>query len=68
LAAEVTAVRLEAGAFAEIQVRTGPVPLVARITRPSAARLQIVRGRRLFAVIKAVTIDPGALSLPLARS
>jgi molybdate transport system ATP-binding protein len=68
LAAEVTGVRLETGAFAEVQVRIGTIPLVARITRQSAARLGIAPGRQLFAVIKSVAIDPGSLGLPPPRS
>ncbi len=64
LEAVVTGVRLEEGPFAEVQVRIGSVPLVARITRQSAVRLDITRGRRLFALIKSVAIDRGSLSLP----
>jgi molybdate transport system ATP-binding protein len=68
LAAVVTGVRLEAGPFAEVQVRIGTVPLVARITRQSAARLAITPGQRLFAVIKSVAIDRRSLSLPQAEA
>ena len=68
LAAVVTGVRLEAGPFAEVQVRIGTVPLVARITRQSAARLGIAPGQRLFAVVKSVAIDRRSLSLPQAEA
>ena len=64
LAAVVTGVRIETGPFAEVQVRIGSVPLIARITRHSAARLDLAPGQRLFAVIKSVAIDRRSLSLP----
>ncbi|MFO1154074.1 MAG: molybdenum ABC transporter ATP-binding protein [Rhodospirillales bacterium] len=67
LPAEVSGVRLEPSPFAEVQVRVGTVPLVARITRHSASRLDVARGRRLFVVIKSVAIDRGSLALPQRR-
>jgi molybdate transport system ATP-binding protein len=65
LPAEVRQVQAEAGAFAEVQLAVGPqVRLVARITRRSAARLALVPGQRLFAVVKSVAIDRRSLGLP----
>jgi molybdate transport system ATP-binding protein len=49
----------EDGCHADVQISIGPTPLVARITRRSAARLSIAPGKPVFAVIKSVAIDGG---------
>jgi molybdate transport system ATP-binding protein len=54
----VTAIQSQDGVHADIQLVCGGIKLVARITKASLVRLQIVTSMRLFAVVKSVTIDP----------
>ncbi len=76
----VSAVRLDDGPYADVQLDLGPsgadreaagqARLIARITRRSVARLGLTVGRPVFAVIKSVTVDrraPDAPNLPLGR-
>jgi molybdate transport system ATP-binding protein len=53
----VVAVGAEAGASVDVQLDVGGTPLLARITRKSAAALGIAPGRPVFALVKAVAID-----------
>ena len=46
-----------AGPIVEVQLRVGSVLLQARITRWSRAELGIVPGQRVFALVKAVSLD-----------
>jgi len=46
------------GAHVDVTLLCGPTQLVARITRSSAERLGIVPGVPVFAIVKAVTVDP----------
>ncbi len=47
----------EFGAIVDVQLRVGATHLVARITRKSAAELALAPGARVFAMVKAVSID-----------
>jgi molybdate transport system ATP-binding protein len=42
----------------DVQLLCGEVKLVSRITRASLARLGIVPGTKVFAIVKSVTVDP----------
>ena len=57
LPATVAAIRTDEGAQTEIQIACGPAKLVARITQASAARLALVPGVPVFAIIKSVIVD-----------
>ncbi|HEY1615858.1 MAG TPA: molybdenum ABC transporter ATP-binding protein [Rhizomicrobium sp.] len=57
LATQVTAVRLS-GDHADVQLRSGGIRLVSRITRASLQRLDIAPFQSIYAVIKSVTVDP----------
>jgi molybdate transport system ATP-binding protein len=57
LAGTVTALGEETGASLDVQLDVGGTPLIARITRKSAAALGLAPGRPVFALIKAVAID-----------
>jgi molybdate transport system ATP-binding protein len=46
------------GAHVDVTLLCGPTQLVARITRSSAERLGIFPGVPVFAIVKAVTVDP----------
>jgi molybdate transport system ATP-binding protein len=52
----------QAGCHADVQIAIGATRLVARITRQSAIRLALSPGKPVFAVIKSVAIDGGALA------
>ena len=54
----VFSVREISGAHSDVTVLCGPTQLVARITRSSAERLGLFPGVPVFAIIKAVTVDP----------
>lgn len=58
LAAQVTGILAADGPYADVQLDCGGVKLLSRITRASLARLAIVPGTFLHAIIKSVTIDP----------
>ncbi len=47
----------EFGAIVDVRLRVGPTPLTARITRRAAAQLGLAPGVRVFAMVKAVSID-----------
>jgi molybdate transport system ATP-binding protein len=57
LPAEVLAVQLEEGAYAEILMLASGQHLRARITRKSAAELALQAGTRVFALIKSIAIE-----------
>jgi molybdate transport system ATP-binding protein len=56
LAAMVLELRPGNGAYEDVLLAIGDMRLVARITRKSAARLNLTPGLSLFAVIKSVTV------------
>ena len=57
LPATVSAIRMDEGPQAEVQLSCGATRLVARITRASAARLALQPGVPVFAIIKSVIVD-----------
>jgi molybdate transport system ATP-binding protein len=57
LEATVTAISQEEGAIVDVGVTMGDTPLVARITRKSLAGLDLRPGQRVYALIKAVSLD-----------
>ncbi len=57
LACAVTGIGTGAGASVDVQLDAGGTPLIARITRKSAATLGIAPGKPVFALIKAVAVD-----------
>jgi molybdate transport system ATP-binding protein len=57
VAAEVAAVELETGAFAEVLLKAAGQNLRARITRKSAVELGLVPGRRVFALVKSIAVE-----------
>ncbi len=50
-------IRHEEGAIAELRIAIGPTALVARITVRSLHELQLEKGQRIYAMIKAVSLD-----------
>ena len=61
LEATVVSVRGELGAIVEVQLRVGPTALLARVTRKAAAELALAPGTKVFAMVKAVSIDRGSV-------
>lgn len=61
LAGRVTAVRLGDGPGALVQLSVGGAPMLARITRRSAAALGLETGLTVFAVLKAVSVARDAI-------
>lgn len=57
LAAKVIDVRPADDIYADVQLMSGGIKIVARITRASFARLAIAPGLELFAIVKSVTVD-----------
>ncbi len=57
LACGVTAIETGEGPSVDVQLDAGGAPLLARITRKSAAVLGLAPGRSVFALIKAVAVD-----------
>jgi molybdate transport system ATP-binding protein len=55
--ARVVSISGEFGAIVDVALALGPTPLVARITRKSAVTLGLAPGQRVFAMVKAVSID-----------
>jgi molybdate transport system ATP-binding protein len=53
----ITALREDAGATVDVQVQVGEAKLIARITRHSAARLKLEPDLRIFALVKAISLD-----------
>lgn len=45
-------------ANADVRLLCGKVKLVSRVTRASLARLSLEPGKRVFAIVKSVTVDP----------
>ncbi len=58
LAAQVSEVRDHGGAQTDVRLECGGTKLLARITRASAARLQLRGGMGVHAIIKSVAVDP----------
>lgn len=54
-------IKTDGGPYADLQLQCGQTKLIARITRHSSERLELVVGMLVFAVIKSVTIDRRAL-------
>jgi molybdate transport system ATP-binding protein len=57
LPAEIVAIEVEEGAYAEVLMTTGGQHLRARITRKSAAELGLQLGQMVFALVKSIAID-----------
>jgi molybdate transport system ATP-binding protein len=57
LAASIAGLKETGGGLVDVQIRCGATNLVSRITRSSTARLELATGLKIFAVIKAVTVD-----------
>jgi molybdate transport system ATP-binding protein len=53
----VSALREDAGAFVDVQMQCGGTMLLARVTHRSVRRLGLVKGSRVFAMVKSTTID-----------
>ena len=58
LPAEVMAIHPAGDTNVDVRLRCGNVRLISRITRASLTRLGLRPGTRVFAIVKAVTIDP----------
>lgn len=63
LPGRVVETRFETGAFAEVKIDVGGAAVIARITRHSAERLRLAPGVKVYALIKAITLDRRSLSL-----
>ena len=61
LPATVSGLRLGDGPGALVQVQAGANTLLARITRRSAKALDLREGAKVYAVLKAVSVPPGAI-------
>jgi molybdate transport system ATP-binding protein len=57
LPAEIVAVELEQGAFAEVLLVASGQHLRARVTRKSAVELALAPGKRVYALIKSIAVD-----------
>jgi molybdate transport system ATP-binding protein len=57
LEAAIVAMSEEFGAIVDVELRVGATPLTARITRKAAVELDLAPGKRVFALVKAVSID-----------
>ncbi|MGZ5072050.1 MAG: molybdenum ABC transporter ATP-binding protein, partial [Usitatibacter sp.] len=57
LEATVISIGGEFGAIVDVRLRVGPTALAARVTRKAAAELALAPGSRVFAMVKAVSID-----------
>jgi molybdate transport system ATP-binding protein len=55
--ATVVSIDGEFGAIVDVQLRVGATPLAARVTRKAATELGLAPGTRVFAMVKAVSID-----------
>ncbi len=64
LPATVAALRLGEGPGALVQLKVGDDLLLARITRRSAATLDLQTGTAVFAVLKAVAVAPADIGMP----
>jgi molybdate transport system ATP-binding protein len=61
IAGEVTAIDRRDGAMVDVRLGCGGAALVARITRRSLGELGIRPGQRLYALVKAVSLDDAAI-------
>ncbi len=68
LAAVIETVVPVAGEAVEVQLRVGPERLLARLTRRSAAALELEPGGAVFGLIKAVAIDRPGVGRELAAA
>ena len=59
--AQVRALDAASGPIVEVTLAIGPQPLLARVTRKAAVELALAPGRRVFALVKAVSIDRRSL-------
>jgi len=57
LEAAIVSLRSDDDGHADVQLRSGGVKLVARITQASAVRLGLAAGTPVFAVVKSVIVD-----------
>ncbi len=57
LEGSLTGITSEDGPIVDVQVRVGEASLIARITRRSRVELELTEGQRVYALIKAVSID-----------
>ena len=57
----IASIEAEFGALVEVTVSLGAVSMVARVTRKSVTELGLAPGRRVFALVKAVSIDRHAV-------
>jgi molybdate transport system ATP-binding protein len=57
LSATLVAISGEEGPIVELQLQTGEAALLARITRKSLHELALREGQRVYALIKAVSLD-----------
>jgi molybdate transport system ATP-binding protein len=48
----------EAGASVDVRLDIAGAPIIARITRHSASRLRLAAGQEVWALVKAVSLDP----------
>lgn len=64
LAARISAIHAEGAAQADVHLLCGGTRLVARITQASVKRLGLKEGQTVFAVVKSVILDAGALRAP----
>ncbi|HEY4997772.1 MAG TPA: molybdenum ABC transporter ATP-binding protein, partial [Usitatibacter sp.] len=62
LEATVVSIGGEFGAIVDVQLLVGPAPLAARVTRRAAAELRLAPGMKVFAMVKAVSIDRRSVS------
>jgi molybdate transport system ATP-binding protein len=53
----IVAMSEEFGAIVDVELRVGSTPIIARITRKAAHDLELAVGKRVYALVKAVSID-----------
>ena len=53
----IIAIHGEGGAVADVRIAIGESTLIARVTRQSIDRLQLVQGQPVFAMVKAISLD-----------
>ncbi|MEJ8573937.1 molybdenum ABC transporter ATP-binding protein [Microbaculum marinum] len=58
LPATITDIRFDPGPYADVLLHAAGTPLLARVTRSSIARLGLASGTAVFAVIKAINVEP----------
>jgi len=57
LESNIVSLSQEFGAIVDVELRVGSTPLTARITRKAAVELALAPGKRVYALVKAVSID-----------